>query len=376
MAHISRYPLVRHLRSTPTTHIVTMRRGKYRSRGTGVSFWFRPLTAVISEVPVDDRELPMAFRARTKDFQDAMVQGTVTYRVTDPAVAAQRVDFSIDTKSGVWRATPLQQLASLLTETAQQHALNLLVRTSLADALSTGVTTVRDAVEAGLRSDERLAATGLDVIGVRIVAIRPEEEVERALQTPTREQIQQDADKATYERRALAVESERTISENELQSQIELAKREELLVAQRGANARKSAEEAAAANKIEAAAQASRQTTLAKASAESKRVIGEAEAAAETAKLGAYSGVSEGMVLALAARGAADNLPQIGNLVLTPDLLAPVLAKLGGADAKPAPAPRSRAKAPKSSAATMSAPRVSAPAPADSEPGIIPDDHH
>ena len=36
----------------------------------GAAFWFRPLTAVLSEVPVDDRELPLLFHARTSDFQD------------------------------------------------------------------------------------------------------------------------------------------------------------------------------------------------------------------------------------------------------------------------------------------------------------------
>ncbi len=52
---------------------------------TGLSFWFRPLTAVLSEVPVDDRELPLLFHARTADFQEVTVQATVTYRVVDPA---------------------------------------------------------------------------------------------------------------------------------------------------------------------------------------------------------------------------------------------------------------------------------------------------
>ena len=57
--------------------------------------------------------------------------------------------------------------------------------------------------------------------------------------------MQQEADRATFERRAVAVERERAIGENELQTQIELARREEQLVAQRGANARREAEEEA-----------------------------------------------------------------------------------------------------------------------------------
>jgi hypothetical protein len=41
-----------------------------KHEGIGQSFWYRPLTAVLSEVPVDDRELPPLFHARTSDFAD------------------------------------------------------------------------------------------------------------------------------------------------------------------------------------------------------------------------------------------------------------------------------------------------------------------
>src|ERR1700732_2976491 len=139
MADIKRYPLARHLRGNPIMHVRHLRRGKAAHEGTGLSFWFRPLSAVLAEMPVDDRELPLLFHARTADFQDVTVQTTVTFRVTDPALAASHIDFSIDPDSGRWRSTPLQQLASLLTEAAQQNALDLLARTPLATTLVDGV---------------------------------------------------------------------------------------------------------------------------------------------------------------------------------------------------------------------------------------------
>ncbi len=263
MADITRYPLVRHLRGTATVHVQHVRNGKIIHAGTGSSFWFRPLSAVLSEIPVDDRELPLLFHARTADFQDVTVQATLTFRLTDPALAAARIDFSIDPDTGRWRATPLEQVAGLLAETAQQHALDLLAGMALTDALVGGVAAVRAAITAGIADDPRLVATGIAVIGVRVVAIRPEPEVEKALRTPTREQVQQEADRATYERRAVAVERERAISENELQSQIELARREEQLVGQRGTNARRAAEEDAAAGQIATEAEAQRAERLA-----------------------------------------------------------------------------------------------------------------
>ena len=56
---------------------------------------------------------------------------------------------------------------------------------------------------------------------------------------PARERIQQEADEATFARRALAVEKERAIAENELPNQIELARREESSIGQRGQNEKK-----------------------------------------------------------------------------------------------------------------------------------------
>ncbi|GAA3388213.1 SPFH domain-containing protein [Streptomyces roseoviridis] len=330
MADITRRAGWRHLRSAPTAHIRHQRRGRLVHDGTGLSFWFRPLSAALSEVPVDDRELAMAFHARTADFQDVSVQSTVTYRIGDPAAAATRLDFSVDPDTGAWRGTPLEQIATLLTETAQQHALAVLARIPLAQALVDGVAAVRDRIAAGLAEEPRLPGTGIEVVAVRVVALRPEPEVERALRTPAREQIQQEADRATYERRAVAVERERTIAENELASKIELARQEEQLVDQRGTNARREAEESAAADAVRAEAEASRKVRLARAEAAAAREVGAARAEAQTAWLRAHAEVPPATLHALAATKAAEQLPRIGHLTLSPDVLTGLLARLGG----------------------------------------------
>jgi len=330
MATIKRYPAVRHFRGTPTGYVVHLQRGKVSHQGTGTSFWFRPLPAVISEIPVDDRELPLIVHARTADFQDVTVQATVTYRFSDPAQVSERLDFSIDTDLGTWNGNPLDQVARLLSELAQQHVVDQLAAMPLSAALAGGVGPLRASLAGGLATDARLAQTGISALDVRVVALRPEPEVERALQTPTRERVQTEADKATYERRALAVEQERTISENELQSKIELAVREEQLVAQEGANQRRRAEEAAAADRISAQSDADQVVLRAQAKAEATQAIGEAEAGAEAARMRAVEGVDPAVLAALALTPLAENLPQIGSLTLSPDLLSSALASLAG----------------------------------------------
>ncbi|WP_406841351.1 SPFH domain-containing protein [Streptomyces sp. AHU1] len=356
MADITRRLGWRHLRGAPTAHIRHHKSGQLVHDGPGLSFWYRSLTAALSEVPVDDRELAMTFHARTSDFQDIAVQATVTYRISDPAVAASRIDFSIDPDSGAWRGTPLEQLGSLLTETAQQHALAVLARTSLASALVDGVAAVRERIAEGLAAEPRLPATGIEVVAVRVVALRPEPEVERALRTPAREQIQQDADKATYERRAVAVERERAIAENELASQIELARREEQLVEQKGTNARREAEERAAADAVRtgaeaartvrlaeaeatrslrlAEAEATRKVRLAGAEAQAEREVGAARAEAQAAWLRVHGDVDVATLHALTGSRLAENLPRIENLTVSPDVLTGLLSKLGNGAAE------------------------------------------
>ena len=328
MADITRYPFARHLRGTATVHVQHVHHGRVKHAGTGLSFWFRPLSAVLSEVPVADRELPLLFHARTSDFQDVAVQATVTYRIADPDLASSRIDFSVDPDTGAWRSMPLDQVAGLLTEIVQQQSLALLAAMPLTQALVTGVEAVRSTVGAAITGDPRLAETGIAVVALRVVALRPEPEVEKALRTPAREQVQQEADRATYERRAVAVERERAIGENELQTQIELARREEQLVAQRGANSRREAEEQAAAGQVAAEAQARRTRTLAEGEAAATRTRGEAEAAAESARLEARRDLPETVLWTEALRELSGQLPDIGSLVLTPDLVAPLLARL------------------------------------------------
>jgi hypothetical protein len=362
MADLTKRFFLRHLRGAPTSWVRHHANGKVRHEGIGLSFWYRPLTAVLSEVPVNDRELPLMFHARTSDFADITVQATVTYRVEDPARAASRLDFSVDPDSGVARARPLEQIATLLAELAQQPALDLLVRQPLEDALTT-IAPVREAVVTALAEDPRLTETGVRVVSARVVAIRPEPELERALQTPTRESLQAEADRATYARRANAVEQERAIAENELQNKIELARREQQLVEQSGANARRqveleaeaelvnvrgqaerakvNAEIAAERERIVAAAEADRLRIVAAADAEAERLrsdaraagakaLGLANAEAEAARLDAYRTMPTDVLKALAIKEFAGQLPEIGQLTISPDVLSDLLTRLNG----------------------------------------------
>ena len=60
--------------------------------------------------------------------------------------------------------TSLDQLAGVLTESAQQHALDLLARRTLQEVLRDGVSAVREAVVAGTAADQRLTDIGIAIV--------------------------------------------------------------------------------------------------------------------------------------------------------------------------------------------------------------------
>jgi len=328
MAHIRHFPPVAHVRGAASSHLILWKGGRLRRSGRGISVWFQPLSANLAEVPLDDRELAFLFHARTADFQDAVCQGVITYRVGDPVTLASRIDFGLDLATGAYVETPLEQISDRLSQMAQQLVWRLVAEATLASLMTDGVERIRKAVSEGLTGNADLAAMGLEVVSVRISEVAPDSVVEKALQTPAREAIQQRADEATFARRALAVEKERAIAEYELQNRIELARRQSQLVEQEGLNERRRAEEAAAAARIEAEGSADRTRIAAAASAESLHAVEGERVALEKERVAAYGSLPPTALLALAAREFAEKIERIEHVNLSPDLLAPFIADL------------------------------------------------
>ncbi|MCU0866450.1 MAG: SPFH domain-containing protein [Planctomycetes bacterium] len=339
MADIRRFPFFRHLRAEPAAWILHWRNGRLVRSGRGLSFWYRPLVSGLAEVPLDDREQAFLFAGRTQDFQEANVQGAVTYRVAEPERLAQRLDFSIHVERGSWLTEPLAQLAAIVTQLAQQAATAYLAGQPLRTVLQEGAQALRERIERFLRDGGELAGMGIELVSVRIARIAPTAELEKALQAPAREQLQQAADEALFARRALAVEKERAIAENELQNKIELARRAQHLIQQEGQNQRRRSEEAAAAQRIDGEAKAAarrldaevdaeRMRSRGAARAEAVELVEQAKNRAEATKLEAFAKLPPAALTALALRELAGNLPRIERLSLGGDGLGGLLGDL------------------------------------------------
>lgn len=350
MADIRTYWLVRHLRADSSSHVLVYKKGTLVRSGRGLACWFLPLSTSLAEVPTDDREVALSALVRSSDFQDLSIQGTLTYRVVDPSRLAERVDFSIDPLRGVHLRQPLDKLSLLLGQLAQQEAASWAAELPLREALRRGPSEVRGRIAARFEAEDTLTPLGLAIASVHVASVLPSNDLERALEAPVRERIQQEADEAAFARRALAVEKERAIAENELQNRIELARREEQLIAQDGANQKRKMTEDAESKRIAAEGDAARARLAAHVQAETTRAVEtakiEAEKAraelqaasvralelarveAERARMEIAKGIPPAVLAALAARELAAKLQRIEHLHVGGEALGSMLTDL------------------------------------------------
>jgi hypothetical protein len=289
--------------------------------GAGLSFFcFGPFSEVV-QVPIASTDVPFVFNEVTSDFQDATIQGQLTYRIREPKKVAALLDFSV-TATGRHRSEDPGKLNDRLIQAAQILARSFTQRHSLKALLVSSDGLVAE-VLAGLAKSEVVEMLGLEVMALSVLAIKGTPEMTKALQAEAREQLLRQADEAVYERRNVAVELERRIKENELntdiaveqkrrtvretkmQAEIAVEQQRAALVDQRVENQRKEAS---------ARADALRATLEPLKDVDWRTLMAASSGAADPKHM-----------IALAFRDLADNAQKIGTLNVSPELLTTLL---------------------------------------------------
>ena len=181
---------------------------------------------------------------------------------------------------------------------------------------------------------------GIEVLKVNVLAIRAAPEMERALETETRERLQKDADLAIYDRRNFAVEQERIIKETELNTEIAVEEKKKQIAEKKmesdvvmANNQRKLRE-----MKMEAdIAVENQKKLLIDVSTANQKKEADAKSYTLTSTLKPYKDVdwktlmaisgndNAKLNIALAFRELAENAGKIGTLNISPDLLEQLL---------------------------------------------------
>ncbi len=153
-------------------------------------------------------------------------------------------------------------------------------------------TVLADKVFENTPKSNLLQEMGIEILSITFNSVTPTPEISKALEADYRESLHRKSDEAIYARRAAAVEQERKIRENELNTQITLEEKKKTLIELHGNN---SIEEA------------------------------EFQAKAKSLELGVYADLDPRLVLALALKELSGNAQKIGSLTITSEILSSLL---------------------------------------------------
>lgn len=328
--------LLQFIKVDPTLYIMQFRNGAIVREGAGLAFfYFAPTTSLVA-VPIASTDAPFIFREVTADFQDVTVQGQVVFRVQDPKKIAQLMNFTLNARTKAYVSEDPLKLAQRIINRAQVFVREELQGLTLKDALVTSEDIAKK-VRSAMAGSEILKSLGIEIVDFSILAIKPTPETARALEAGVREQLLKEADQATYGRRNSAVEQERAIKENELNTQIAVENkqrqiRETQMDAERSVQAKKRliAEEDVSGkvaleqkNKqyVQLAVENKKMEADARAYALTAVVQGLAKADPKVINALASVGMEPEQLIAQAFREIAENSAKIGELNISPDLL-------------------------------------------------------
>lgn len=209
---------IKHIKFDSMSYVIHFKKGKVKSKGRGLSFFYFAPSSSIVAIPMGSNSLPFIFNESTQDYQTISIQGQITYKISKPEILADVLDFTVK-EDGQYKVNDIEKLNQRIINTAQTATSARVHETSLKDVMRSAKE-IENTIMNGFHSGDISEKLGIEIMGVNILAVSPTPEMLRALETETREQLQQEADEAIYARRNFAVEQERKIKETELNTEI------------------------------------------------------------------------------------------------------------------------------------------------------------
>lgn len=210
----------------PTDYVMAIKNGKTVKKGSGLTLLYNDFYTSILVAPTMAFDGAFAFDDLvTADYQTVCVQGAVTYIIDDYERAVKMADFAYDRtyKNKQVNAMNLfcKRINNVIKAIVISETGNREVRAIIKQADD-----MADFLTDALKKDETIATLGVKILAVNILGITAKPETRKALEAAAREEILKEQDDAIYKRRNAAIEQERIIKENELNTEIKVAEKE------------------------------------------------------------------------------------------------------------------------------------------------------
>lgn len=337
---------IRYRKFDPGEYVMQVKNGKTVREGPGLAVLYNTMRSSLLAVPTTAVDADFVFDdLLTADYQSCCIQGCVTYRFREFRQAAALLDFSFAERPAIQAEKRSEVLRTASTR------LESLAKTALQRAVS-GMD-IRAALRSGDELEARVAAAlaespilkelGVEILSVTVLGLTAKPETRRALEAAAREQILKEQDDAIYMRRNAAIEQERLVRENELDTEIRVAEKAREKKERELATQRFMLEQELALDRERMESRIAleeRNKALVAAEMENQRRRSEEQAYAAASLMRAFADVRPEVLEALSITGMepkaliakaflqlGENAQRIGNLNVSPELLETLAGK-------------------------------------------------
>ena len=337
---------IRYRKFQPSEYVMAVKKGKVIRQGLGLAVLYNTMRTSLQVVPATESDVSFAFDdILTSDFQKLNVQGDISFVIEGFQKAAALLDYTYRTVKA--EAAEAKKAAALalqrrVTNQAKGYITRFVNTLDVRKAIVSGNELAAYLAE-GLRGDEMIRSLGLRIITVTILGVTPQPDMRKALEAAAREEILKQQDDALYKRRNAAIEQERAIKENELNTEIKVAEKQKEQEEKKMETRRMLQERQAeldAAKMENAIALEEQNRSLVDLKTENSRKEAEtrlyemremmeniARLDPEIIKALALSGMDSGKLIAQAFTAMGEHAEKIGTLNVTPDLLEKLIRK-------------------------------------------------
>jgi regulator of protease activity HflC (stomatin/prohibitin superfamily) len=291
-----------YFKAQPTEFVRKVAGGKVKREGQALSFYYLERRTSIVVVPVSSADAAFVFNEQTGNYQAVTIQGQLTYRIVEPRLTVEMLNYVIDPRRRAHVSRDPERLKQRIVVAVQMETRRQVEGKSLEEVLGNAAS-ISAEVQEEVRSRALLAPLGVELLSLNFTSVSPNSEVGKALEAEYRETLLRRADEAIYARRAAAVEEEGKIKSNELEGEISLERERERLIDLEAANDRKKSRAWGERRELEAGF----------------------TARANEMELAPYRDLDPRKVLALAMRDMGNNAGKVGNLNITSEVLADLL---------------------------------------------------
>jgi hypothetical protein len=330
---------IKHIKFDSMTYVLHFKNGNVQREGRGLSFFYFAPNSSIAAIPMGSNDLPYIFNETTSDYQAVSIQGQISYKISSPRTLADILDFTVD-DGGRYKKNDIEKLNQRIINEAQTSTSSYIHNIKLKDAIRSAKA-IEERILEGLKASPAIAMLGIEILGASILAVQATPEMARALETETREKLQQEADQAIYERRNFAVEQERKIKESELNTEIAVEEKQKQIAEKKMESDVQKADNERKLREMKLAADISvenQRKQLIEQKAKNDREEAETKGYVIETTLKPYKDLDWKILTALnnnsdprfnislAFRQLAENADKIGNLNISPDLLDSILS--------------------------------------------------